>query len=77
MFLLPLIQHVQPLLLVLAPQSPEGTSSGLGVETKVFQEKPLADWITATGVGFVGQDRVDKEDERVERNDGWQREPCL
>jgi hypothetical protein len=40
-------------------------------------EKPLADWITATGVGLVGQDMVDKEDERVERNDGWRREPFL
>jgi hypothetical protein len=38
-------------------------------------EKPLADWITATGVGLVGQDMVDKEDERVERNNGWRREP--
>jgi hypothetical protein len=34
-------------------------------------EKPLADWITATGVGLVGWNRVDKKDERVERNDGW------
>jgi hypothetical protein len=33
-------------------------------------EKPLADWITATGVGLVGQDRGDKEAERVERNHG-------
>jgi hypothetical protein len=33
-------------------------------------EQPLADWITATGVALVGQDKVDKEDERVERNDG-------
>jgi hypothetical protein len=40
-------------------------------------EKPLADWITATGVGLVGQDRVDKEDERVERNDGWRWETFL
>jgi hypothetical protein len=40
-------------------------------------EQPLADWITATGVGLVGQDRVDKEDARVERNDGWRREPFL
>jgi hypothetical protein len=39
-------------------------------------EKPLADWITATGVGLLGQDRVD-EDERVKRNDGWRREPFL
>jgi hypothetical protein len=30
-------------------------------------EKPLADWITATGVGL--------EAERVERNDAWRREP--
>jgi hypothetical protein len=34
-------------------------------------EKTLADWITATSVGLVGQDRVDKEDEWVEGNDGW------
>jgi hypothetical protein len=40
-------------------------------------EKPLADWITATGVGLVGQDRFDKEDERVDRNDGWRRAPFL
>jgi hypothetical protein len=33
-------------------------------------EKPLADWITATGVGFVGQEMRNKEAERVERNDG-------
>jgi hypothetical protein len=30
-----------------------------------------------TGVGLVGQDRVEKEDERVERNDGWQQELFL
>jgi hypothetical protein len=36
-------------------------------------EKPLADWITATGVGFVGPDMLDKEEERIERNDGWRR----
>jgi hypothetical protein len=40
-------------------------------------EKLLADWITATGVGLVGQDMVDKEDERIERNDGWRRETIL
>jgi hypothetical protein len=38
-------------------------------------EKPLADWITATGVSLVGQEMCDKEAERVERNDGWRREP--
>jgi hypothetical protein len=37
---------------------------------KAKWEKPLADWIPATGVGLVGQDRGDKEAERVERNDG-------
>jgi hypothetical protein len=40
-------------------------------------EKPLADWIMATGVGLVGQEMRDKEAERVERNDGWRREPFL
>jgi hypothetical protein len=44
---------------------------------KLKWEQPLADGITATGVGLVGQDRVEKEDERVERNDGWRREPFL
>jgi hypothetical protein len=34
-------------------------------------EKPLSDWITATGVDLVGQGMVDKEVERVDRNDGW------
>jgi hypothetical protein len=33
-------------------------------------EKPLADCITAKGVGLVGQEMRDKEAERVERNDG-------
>jgi hypothetical protein len=44
-------------------------------------EKPLADWITGTGVGLVGQEMRVKEAERVERNDGrndmWRREPFL
>jgi hypothetical protein len=40
-------------------------------------DKPLADNITATGVGLVGQDRVDKEDERVDRNIGWRWELFL
>jgi hypothetical protein len=40
-------------------------------------EKPLAHWITATGVGLIGQEMRDKEAERVERNDGWRREPFL
>jgi hypothetical protein len=40
-------------------------------------EKPLADWITATGVGLVDQEMRDKKAERVERNDGWRRELFL
>jgi hypothetical protein len=55
-------------------QRPSSVGQLLG---KSRWEKPLADWITATGVGLVGQDRVDQEDERVERNDGWRREPFL
>jgi hypothetical protein len=31
-------------------------------------EKPLGDWITATGVGFLGQEMRIKDAERVERN---------
>jgi hypothetical protein len=44
---------------------------------KAKWEKHLADWITATDVGLVGEDRGDKEAKRVERNDGWRREPFL
>jgi hypothetical protein len=38
-------------------------------------EKPLADWIMATGVGLLGNELHENEAERVERNDGWRREP--
>jgi hypothetical protein len=37
-------------------------------------EKPLADWIMATG---VGNELRDNEAERVERDDGWRREPFI
>jgi hypothetical protein len=40
-------------------------------------EKPLADWIVATGVGSRGPGRQDYEEERVERNDGRRREPFV
>jgi hypothetical protein len=40
-------------------------------------EKPLADWIVATGVGFLGPGEQDYEEERVERNNGWRREPFV
>jgi hypothetical protein len=33
-------------------------------------EKPLADWIMATGVGLLGNKLRDHEAELVERNDG-------
>jgi hypothetical protein len=40
-------------------------------------EKPFADWIVATGVGLLGPEKRDFEAERVERNNGWGREPFL
>jgi hypothetical protein len=40
-------------------------------------EKPLADWIMATGVGLLGNELRDNGAERVERNDGWRREPFV
>jgi hypothetical protein len=50
----------------------EGDAIG---KEKVVQ--PLADWIMATGVGPFGNDCHDYEAERVEKNDGWRREPFL
>jgi hypothetical protein len=44
---------------------------------KAKWEKPLADWIVATGVGLLGPRKEDYEEERVERNDGWWREPFV
>jgi hypothetical protein len=57
---------------------------------KAKWEKPLADWIVATGVGlFVcshivfngvglfGPKKQDFEAKRVERDDGWRREPFV
>jgi hypothetical protein len=40
-------------------------------------EKRLADWIMATGVDLLGNELRDFEAERVERNDGWRREPFV
>jgi hypothetical protein len=44
---------------------------------KAMWEKPLAvsDWIVATGVGLLGPRTQDYEAKRVERNEGWRREP--
>jgi hypothetical protein len=39
--------------------------------------KCLADWIMATGVGLLGTELRDFEAERVERNNGWRREPFV
>jgi hypothetical protein len=44
---------------------------------KAKWEKPLADWIVATGVGQLGPGKQDYDEERVERNDGWRREPFV
>jgi hypothetical protein len=44
---------------------------------KAKWEKPLAGWIVATGVGLRGPGKQDYEEERVERNDGWRREPFV
>jgi ribonuclease HI len=55
-------------------QRPKSVGQLLG---KSKWEKPLADWITATGVGFLGPGMQDREADRVERNDGWRREPFV
>jgi hypothetical protein len=39
--------------------------------------KPLADWITATSVGLLAPEMRDREAERVQRNDGWRRDPFI
>jgi hypothetical protein len=44
---------------------------------KSRREMPLADWIMATGVGLLCNELRGSEAERVERNDGWRREPFL
>jgi hypothetical protein len=44
---------------------------------KAKWENPLADWIVGTGVGLLGPRKEDYEEERVERNDGWRREPFV
>jgi hypothetical protein len=44
---------------------------------KAKWENPLADWIVVTGVGLLGHGKQDFEAERVERNDGWRREPFV
>jgi hypothetical protein len=44
---------------------------------KAKWEEPLADWIVATGAGLLGQGWWDGETGRVEKNDGWRREPFI
>jgi hypothetical protein len=53
-------------------QPPKSVGQLLG---KSKWEKPLADWIMATGVGSLWPRMRDQESERVERNEGWRREP--
>jgi ribonuclease HI len=56
------------------PKRPTSIGQLLG---KAKWEKPLADWILATGVGLLGPGKQDYEEERIERNDGWRREPFV
>jgi hypothetical protein len=56
------------------PKRPTSIGQVLG---KAKWEKPLADWIVATGVGLLGLGKQDYEEERIERNDGWRREPFI
>jgi hypothetical protein len=44
---------------------------------KAKWEKPPAGWIVATGLGLLGPMKEDYEEERVDRNDGWRREPFV
>jgi hypothetical protein len=44
---------------------------------KAKREIPLADWIVATGVGLLGPGIQDYEEEQVERNDRWRRDPFV
>jgi hypothetical protein len=46
-------------------------------DNKCGINQSINDWIMATGVWLVGQEMRDIEAERVERNDGWRREPFL
>jgi hypothetical protein len=56
------------------PKRPTSIGQLLG---KAKSERPLADWIVATGVGLLGPGKQDYEEERIERNDGWRREPFV
>jgi hypothetical protein len=55
-------------------QRPKSVGQLLG---KAKWEKPLCDWIKATGVGLLGPGLRDLEAERLEKNDGWRREPFI
>jgi hypothetical protein len=44
---------------------------------KAKWEKPLADWIVATGVGLLGPAKQDYDEELAVRNDGWRRHPFV
>jgi hypothetical protein len=44
---------------------------------KAMCEKQVADWIVAVDMGLLVRETQDFEAERVERNDGWRREPFV
>jgi hypothetical protein len=44
---------------------------------KAEGEKSLASWIIVTVVRLLGPQMLDREADRVERNDAWRREPFL
>jgi hypothetical protein len=56
------------------PRRPTSMGQLLG---KAKWDKPLADWIVASGVGLLGPGKQDCEEERVEKNDRWRREPFV
>jgi hypothetical protein len=56
------------------PTRPRSIGQLLG---KAKWEKLLADEIVATGVGLLGPGKQDHEEEQIERNDGWRREPFV
>jgi hypothetical protein len=56
------------------PKQPTSIGQLLG---KAKWEKPLTDWVVATGVGLLGPEKQDCKEERVERNDGWRHEPSF
>jgi hypothetical protein len=55
-------------------QRPKSVGQLLG---KAKWEKPLCNWIKATGVGLLGPGLWDLKAERLGKNDRWRREPFI